>query len=129
MVQLVDFTTWTRTCRGQLKQSTLDQALTNNYSLVESFEEGNAVISNIPVIVTLTVCRKKEPEIKIWARDWKNYSPMLLKERLALVDWNIDFKEVQDYNYKIEHRIMTFSRIKSFSLVGGTLALKKHRNK
>jgi len=60
------------------------------------------------VIITLTVCRKKEPEIKIWAKDCMNYSPMLLKERLALVDWNMDFKEVQDYNYKIEHRIMTF---------------------
>jgi hypothetical protein len=50
---------------------------------------------------------KKEEEVKIWARDWKNYSPTLLQERLALVDWNIDFKEVQDYNDEMEHRIMS----------------------
>ena len=33
LVQLVDFTTWSRTCQGQLKQSTLDHVLTNNHSL------------------------------------------------------------------------------------------------
>jgi hypothetical protein len=108
LVQLVDFTTWSRTCRGQLKQSTLDQVLTNNYSLIESIEEGNSGISDhTPVIVTLTICKKKEENVKLWARDWKNYSPALLQEKLSLMDWNIDFKAVQDYNDKIEHRIMT----------------------
>jgi len=108
LVQLVDFTTWSRTCRGQLKQSILDQVLTNNHSLIESVEEGNSVISDhTPVIATLTISKKKEEEVKIWARDWKNYSPTLLQERLALVDWDIDFKEVQDYNDEMEHRIMS----------------------
>jgi len=45
--------------------------------------------------------------IRIWASDWKNYSPKLLQERLAMVDWNIDFKEVLDYKDKMEHKIMT----------------------
>ena len=108
LVQLVDFTTWSRTCRGQLKQSILDQVFTNNHSLIESVDEGNAVISDhTPVVATLSICMKKEEEVKIWARDWKNYSPTLLQERLALVDWNIDFKEVQDYNDEMEHRIMS----------------------
>jgi len=35
------------------------------------------------------------------------YSPTLLQERLALVDWNVNFKEVQDYNDELEHKIMT----------------------
>ncbi len=59
------------------------------------------------MVATLSICIKKEEDVKIWARDWKNYSPTLLQERLALVDWNIDFKEVQDYNDEMEHRIMS----------------------
>ncbi len=108
LVQLVDFTTWTRTCQGQLKQSTLDQVLTNNHSLIDSVEEGNAATSDhVPVIITLTVCKEKAEPANIWARDWKNYSPELLQERLAGVDWNINCTGVQDYNDEMEQKIMT----------------------
>ena len=108
LVQLVDFKTWSRTCQGQLKQSTLDHVLTNNHSLIESVEEGSAATSDhVPVIITLTVCKEKGQPAIIWARDWKNYSPEILEERLSAVDWNITCTGVQDYNDELEQKIMT----------------------
>jgi len=65
LIQLVDFTTWSRTCRGQLRQSILDEVFTNNHSLIESVEEGNAVISDhTPVIALLTISKKKKKKLR-----------------------------------------------------------------
>ena len=108
LVQCVDFTTWSRTCQGQLKQSILDHVLTNNVSLVESIEEGNAPFSDhIPVIATLDVRREEKRKQGHWIRNWKNYSPELLTDRLSRVNWNIDCSEVQDYSDEMEQKIMT----------------------
>ena len=108
LVQCVDFTTWSRTCQGQLKQSILDHVLTNNVSLVESVEDGNAPFSDhIPVIATLDVRKEEKRKLKHWRRNWKNYSPQLLADRLSRVNWNIKCSEVQDYSDEMEQKIMT----------------------
>jgi len=48
-----------------------------------------------------------EEKARMWVRNWKNYSPSILQEKLASVEWNIACSKVQDYNDELEQKIMT----------------------
>jgi len=69
LIQLVNFTTWMRRDRGNLKMSLLDHIYMNDHDLIESLSELTSIVSDhSPVLSTLAIKQENQPK-EIWLRN------------------------------------------------------------
>ena len=75
-MQIIDFTTWSRSTKGNLKQSLIDHVYVSNFAIVENvdFEVptiGDHVLVKVKLIIKKDCC-KNVTKIK---RAWSKYTP------------------------------------------------------
>ena len=105
-LQMVKFPTWSRVISNVLKESTLDHIYVNNASLMErcSYIEPYHGDHRIVLIdINLT----KPPPTTTLRRNWYNYSPQLLNERLSAMNLNFDDTSVQELWNSLENVLIS----------------------
>ena len=107
LVQHVNFTTWMRMDRGNLRTSLLDHIYTNDHDLIESVSELTSIVSDhSPVLSTLAIKHENQPK-EIWSRNWKDYTEQGWLSALREINWEISCLCAGDFYDEIEQKIMT----------------------
>ena len=83
LMQIVDFTTWTRSVKGNIKQSLLDHVYVSNFAIVENVDFvvptfGDHLLVKVELILVKN-CYRNVIKIK---RAWSKYSPESLCKKL-----------------------------------------------
>ena len=94
LIQLVDFPTWERVCRGILKQSTLDHIYVKDFSIVSCIKAVKQIFGDHSLIMFSINTGSQKPKQEI-RRNWQNYSKEKLLLGLSLVDFGDWFVDVQ----------------------------------
>ena len=94
LIQLVDFPTWERVCRGILKQSTLDHIYVKDFSIVSCIKAVKQIFGDHSLIMFSINTGSQKPKQEI-RRNWQNYSKEKLLLELSLVDFGDWFVDVQ----------------------------------
>ena len=109
LIQMVEFSTWTRMHAGTLRQSIIDHVYVNNQALVEYVEELSVTVGDhVPVLISLE-CKTKTERRSVYIRNWKNYSKENLELELAKEDWNIMADTSEDYRVDDKRPPLFFS--------------------
>lgn len=106
LIQLVNFVTWMRPERGEIKSSTIDHVYVNDQGIVESVKELSAIISDHSPILAVLTARAEIIPNKVLTRNWRNYTKLNLLSSLNEESWNIDCLMVEDYFDVMEQKIM-----------------------
>ena len=87
---------------GAVRESVLDHIYIKDYNLVTSLTQIWPTFGDHAAVIIETCCEKSFHE-EHYRRNWKNYTPDLLRSRLLLEDWNIQSDHVQDYWNELEN--------------------------
>ena len=105
LVQMIDFTTWSRIVLNVYRESILDHVYCTDPELIENIHERTPTFGDHRLVLFSVFCElpKIEPIMK---RDWRNYNIEKLNSRLGSVIWENDIDQVQHYWNSIERAIV-----------------------
>ena len=105
LVQMVDFPTWHRSVNGSVKSSTLDHVYCNDITIIYNLHSITPYMGDHSIIIFSINEKVTLPE-PAWRQNWKNYNPDMLNSRLAILDWDIEANNVQDFWDALEHKLI-----------------------
>ena len=79
LVQMIDFSTWSRIVNNVLKESTLDHIYLTDPKFCINIESYKPCFGD-HLLITITIKSEKVKNVNLYKRDWRNYS----KENLLI---------------------------------------------
>ena len=119
MVQVVDFTTWTRLYNVQSRTSILDHIYTSKPLSVLNLSHTWPVFTDHALIMFEISSNKMQPDVTI-RRDWRNYSKEKLCQGLSKHNWSFTSDSVQAYWNQLENQLI--------KIIDELVPLVEHRN-
>ena len=95
LLQLVNFSTWSRIVGNTTRSSILDHIYVDNVELVKEITHLTPVFGDHELVMALLCIIKPQPKIS-FKRDWRRYTKDLLNDHLSRVDWTNNANNVQD---------------------------------
>ena len=105
LIQLVDFTTWSRNIAGIIKESMIDHVYIKDTTVIKSLTHLTPAIGDHRLI-TLTLLESREPPTKSLKRNWKYYSKDLLLNKLSICTFDYNITNVQQFWNHLENKII-----------------------
>ena len=105
LIQLVKFETWSRIINNVVITSTIDHVYVKDPTKITSVYPIIAPFGDHKLIMVETMTNKS-PEIDVFRRNWKNYTPIKLANLLHKTDWQINFDSVQAYWNAFESKLI-----------------------
>ena len=105
LVQLVNFPTWSRFVRNELKESTLDHVYTNSPTSIIDLHNIVPPFGDHVVLIFDHSCTQNKT-VYNYRRNWKNYNKDKLCEMLGDINWDIDDDSVQCYWNTFENKLI-----------------------
>jgi hypothetical protein len=96
LIQMVNFPTWHRLKNGNIRSSTKDHVYCYDRTLMHNLHSVTPYIGDHEIVI-FSISEKIAIPDPSWRRNWKNYNPVTLNERLAEVYWQIEADSVQDW--------------------------------
>ena len=103
--QLVNFTTWTRTVGGVVRESIIDHIYSTNSTLASSLGCSKPCFGD-HFLIHVEYCMEREASKPVYRRNWKNYSKENLINMLSEADWDIKDDTVQGFWNSLENKII-----------------------
>ena len=105
LVQLVNFPTWSRFVRNELRESTLDHVYTNSPTLIIDLHNIVPPFGDHVVLIFGHSCTQNKT-VYNYRRNWENYNKDKLCEMLGDINWDIDDDSVQCYWNTFENKLI-----------------------
>ena len=105
LIQIVDFSTWSRTVSGQQRESIIDHVYTTDPLVIENLRAINPGIGDHTMITLCTNNNQTQQTFNI-KRNWTNYSKESLCTLLSETNWRIDDTSVQGYWNAFENKLI-----------------------
>ena len=106
LTQLVEFPTWERFIRGNIKTSILDHVYVKDFELINNLKATKQIFGDHSLVsFTVSVCQQGQQTVI--KRNWRNYSKEQLVTELSLVDFGDSFADVQSCWNSFENNLIS----------------------
>ena len=106
MLQIINFSTWSRIVNGIKKESTLDHVYIKDITNIRNFYPVTPEIGDHKIIVVEIIGSLPSPTTMI-KHNWRKYSPELLVTSLSVCNFEYNITDVQQYWNRLENDIVT----------------------
>ena len=106
LIQMVEFSTWSRIINNVVRESILDHIYVTDPTLCGSIQSTKPCFGD-HMLVSITILITKPKIETTHRRDWRKYSKSVLLSELALVDWDYDMNNVQNVWDSFESKIVS----------------------